>query len=163
MDLTGKEISYLHVCKRKLWMFSRGIRPELEFANVQIGMMIQEKTFSRHEKEIQLGNSGVLDWADFKDGVIHETKKGRSPASADEAQVAFYMWVLRQNGVEIREAQIHYPVIRKTKNVPWSEELRLAVENDIRSAETVIADPVPLPPERKNICKNCAYEEICFS
>ena len=52
MEFTGKELNYLHVCRRKLWLFRHGIRPELENDLVQLGMLLGEETFTRQEKEI---------------------------------------------------------------------------------------------------------------
>ncbi|MDD3886090.1 MAG: CRISPR-associated protein Cas4 [Victivallaceae bacterium] len=163
MEPTGKEFAYLHVCQRKLWLFRHGIRPELEYGNVQIGMLLGEKSFSREKKEIPLGECGVLDWADFPDGVIHETKKGKSPGRGDAAQVAYYLWLLDRHGVRVREARIHYPAQRKTDTVFWSPELAESVEKDAQMIAEVVSLEVPPAAERKNICARCAYEEVCFA
>lgn len=161
MTPTGKEIYYLHVCHRKLWLFNHGIRPEMENDHVKIGMLIQQTSFSREKKEIPIGDIGVLDWADFKDGIIHETKKGKTFSSADRAQVAYYLWFLNKNGVPVYEAQIHYPAVRKTDCVTWSAELEQQVERDVvRCCEICAADS---PPEVLNspLCQHCAYQEVC--
>lgn len=162
INITGKEISYLHICKRKLWLFHHGIRPELEYDNVKIGMLVQEKSFSRQKKEIPVGDVGVLDWADFKDGIIHETKKGCYTV-ADIAQVSFYLYILRRNGVLVHAAQIHYPQQRKTLTLNWDEDCAKKVEADIAAAEEVNHQRFPPAAERRTICKKCAYEEVCFA
>src|SRR5574344_1035210 len=163
MEPTGKEFAYLHICVRKLWLFQHGIRPELENSAVQIGMLLGEKSFSREKKEIPLGESGVLDWADFADGRIHETKKGREPGHADEAQVAYYLYLLDRHGVRVNEAQIHYPALRKIQTVEWTPELAAAVEADRRAIAEVAERKCPPEAIRKNICKKCSYEEVCFA
>lgn len=38
----GKEIYYLHICRRKLWLFNHGIRPEMENDHVRIGMLTDD-------------------------------------------------------------------------------------------------------------------------
>lgn len=161
--ITGQEISYLHICERKLWLFRHGIRPEMEYGNVQIGMLIGEKSFSREKKEIPLGEWGVLDWADFDGGIIHETKKGRSPGHGDRAQVGYYLWLLNTHGVRVDQAQIHYPVIRKTDVVEWNDECARQVENDIMTVRDLVRRETPPPLIRKGICRKCAYEEVCFA
>lgn len=162
MDFTGKELNYLYVCRRKLWLFRHGIRPELENELVQLGMLLGEETFSRQEKEIPIGDAGVLDWADFKDGVIHETKRGKSFGKGDEAQVRFYLWYLNLHGIRAHEAVIHYPERRETQKVPWDEAAAAQVAADIEACEQVITGAIPLA-ERKSFCKKCAYEELCFA
>lgn len=162
MQFIGKELSYLHVCRRKLWLFHHGIRPELENEQVQLGMQLGEQSFPRQEKEIAIGEIGVLDWADFKDGVIHETKRGKSPGGGDEAQVRYYLAFLNSRGIRAREAIIHYPTHRDTLSIPWNEEADRLVKADLTVCEAVVSGPVP-SAERKPYCKHCAYEEICFA
>lgn len=161
MEFTGKELNYLHVCRRKLWLFRHGIRPELENDLVQLGMLLGEETFTRQEKEIPIGEAGVLDWADFKDGVIHETKRGRAPGGGDEAQVRYYLAWLNNRGIQAHEAVIHYPRRRETVVVPWDEATEQMVKQDLAECEEVVKGPVPAAV-RRPFCKNCAYEEICF-
>ena len=84
MEYTGTDLNYLHVCPRKLWLFRHGIRLEQGNDLVQLGVLLGEESFSRQEKEIAIGEAGVLDWADFKAGVIHETKHGKAPGGGDE-------------------------------------------------------------------------------
>ncbi len=161
MEFTGKELNYLHVCRRKLWLFRHGIRPELENDLVQLGMQLGEETFTRQEKEIPIGEAGVLDWADFKDGVIHETKRGRAPGGGDEAQVRYYLAWLNWRGIQAHEAVIHYPRRRETAVVLWNEAAEQMVKQDLAECEKVVKGPVPAAV-RRPFCRNCAYEEICF-
>ncbi len=163
MEITGQEIKYLHVCPRKLWLFRRGIRPEMENNQVRIGMLIGERSFARETKEIPLGEWGVLDWADFADGIIHETKKAPTQIQSDRAQVSYYLWLLNHHGVAVHEAQIHYPKQRKTAVVAWNETCAASVEKDLQAVEAIHEMNMPPPAVRKNICKSCAYEEVCFA
>ena len=162
MQFTGKELNYLHVCHRKLWLFHHGIRPELENQLVQLGMQLGEQTFIRHEKEILIGEVGVLDWADFKSGVIHETKRGHSPGGGDEAQVSYYLYILNSHGINARAAVIHYPRKKETKTVLWNDEAEQFVKTDLVACENVVKGNIP-GVNRKPYCRNCAYEEMCFT
>lgn len=162
-NITGTEVSYLYICKRKLWLFHHGIKPENENINVQIGRHIQETTFKREEKDIPIGEVGVLDWAAFKHGIIHETKKGKTPGKGDIAQVRYYMWWLNKNGVRIKEAQIHYPKLRKMNKVLWNEEAKKHALQDMSGCRKII--DLIKPPEiiTYPYCKSCAYFEICYA
>ena len=158
---TGKEVAYLHVCHRKLWLYHNGIRPELENTDVQLGMLIQEESFHREKKEIPIGEYGVLDWADFKDGFIHETKKNLSMQKADCAQVAFYLYILNEHGVSCREGILHYPKQRKNERVVWNPDTKAGVEADLTAITNILSAPIP-SVIRVPYCKKCAYEEICY-
>lgn len=163
ISITGTEIAYLYVCRRKLWLFRHGIKPENENVNVQIGKHLNETAFSREEKDIPIGDVGVIDWAAFKHGVIHETKKGRTPGKGDEAQVRYYLWWLNQNGINVSEARIHYPKMKKTHTVTWNDEAKLNAEKDISECRQLIEQDIPPPVHRYPYCKSCAYMEICYS
>lgn len=161
MDCTGTELNYLHVCPRKLWLFRHGIRPERESDLVQLGILLGEESFSRREKEIPIGEIGVLDWADFKVGVIHETKHGKAPGGGDEAQVRYYLFYLNAHGIRVDRAVIHYPKKRETVTVEWNESAARQVEEDLKVCGTILAGELPAP-QRRPYCKHCAYEEMCF-
>ena len=163
MHITGKEISYLYICKRKLWFYRHGMRPELEHVNVQIGMHIQDTTFKREEKDIAIGEIGVLDWAAFKHGIIHETKKGKTPGKGDVAQVRYYMWWLNKNGVRVDECKIHYPKMRRTESVPWNDTADEQVEQDLLDTRAILDLPKPPAIHKYPYCKSCAYFELCFA
>ena len=160
-NITGTEIAYLYICKRKLWLSRHGLRPENEHVNVQIGRFIQETTFPRHEKEIKLGDIGVVDWAEFKDGRIHETKKGRSPMAADIAQTRYYLWWLRNNGINVDTCIIHYPKLRKTRELVWEESFIERVKEDLCKAREIVSAPVPPEYSELKWCKSCAYFDFC--
>jgi len=159
--ITGTEMAYLYICPRKLWLFHNGIRPENEHVNVQIGRLIQETTFSHHEKEIPLGEIGVIDWAEFKHGRIHETKKGKCPGDAEIAQTRYYLWWLRRNGANIDTCIIHYPKQKETKELKWDDSMSIDVENDLKCAREIIG--LTVPPEFKELkyCRSCAYFDFC--
>ena len=162
MRITGTEINYLHVCRRKLWMYHHGIRPEAENDMVQIGRLLQDTAYSREEKDIPIGDIGVVDWADWKNGIIHETKKGKTPGAGDDAQVSYYMWYLNQQGLSIHQAVLHYPLQRKTKSIDWDETCAAKVEQDLYECQRILSATIP-PVHHYGYCKKCAYENICFS
>jgi len=163
--ITGTEIAYLYICHRKLWLFRKWIRPENEHTNVQIGKFIQESTFLRHmnKKEVPLGHIGRVDWAELDKGVIHEMKKSKAPANAENAQTRYYIWWMRSKGIPIYECIIHYPKQKRTKKMIWDKEMGEHVEQDLAEVRKIIyLSKVPSVNE-KTYCKSCAYEEFCFA
>jgi CRISPR-associated exonuclease Cas4 len=161
--ITATALTYLKICRRKLWLHAHGIRIENENVNVQIGKHIQQTTFDRHEKDIPLGEIGVIDWAEFKNGVLHETKKGKVPSSADELQVKYYMSWMRRNGIEVNMTMIHYPQQRRTKEIGWHENMHEEVDAAVVEAQGIVEQDVPPPVIRLPYCKTCAFHDFCFS
>lgn len=163
IPITGTEMVYLYLCMRKLWLFHHGIRPENENVTVQIGKLIGETTFKRKNKEVKLGNIGVVDWAELQHGIIHETKKSRCPMGAEVAQVRYYLWWMREHGMNIDRCIIHYPKQKKTKEVVWESEMSTSVEDDLRRARKIVTRPRPPEFEQLKWCRSCAYREFCLS
>jgi CRISPR-associated exonuclease Cas4 len=102
MNIIATHINYLHICHRKLWLFANGISMEHTSDLVYEGKMIGEKTYpQRAEKYRELEIDGVkIDFYDAKNKVVHEIKKSSSYSEAHVAQVKYYLYILKRNGVE---------------------------------------------------------------
>jgi CRISPR-associated exonuclease Cas4 len=112
---TGTQVNYFAVCKRKLWLFSRGVEMERENENVQLGKLVGEQSYSRAQKEVAIDDRVVFDWVESKvgaDGVLtlHEVKKSRAIESAHRLQMLYYIFYLRCKGVAAR-GEIDYPLL----------------------------------------------------
>ena len=55
-EITGVMIYYYEVCKRKLWYFYNEIQMEQGNENVLIGRAIDEETYKRDKKHINIDN-----------------------------------------------------------------------------------------------------------
>ncbi len=161
--VTATALTYLKICRRKLWLHAHGIKLENAHVNVKIGKHIQNTTFDRKEKDIALGDVGVIDWAEFKHGILHETKKGKTPAAADELQVKYYMVWMRDHGIDIRGARIHYPKQKRTKEIEWNNAFHHEVGDALTEARKIVAEDRPPPVVKLPYCKSCAFFEFCFS
>lgn len=67
MIRNGIQINYYYVCKRKLWLYSKGIRLEKENERVLHGSLIHEYTYqSKQNKELYVDNLLKFDILDEK-------------------------------------------------------------------------------------------------
>lgn len=163
-DITGKEIEYLYVCTRKLWLYHHGIRMELENENVLIGMQIDESSYQREQKHIAIGNAGVVDRIDFANGIIYETKKGGAVKEATKAQVRYYMSELRRRGIEIEKAIVSYPNKRQKTEVSWGPSMEAEAAEDVREVKRIVAQKQPPAiPKSVSFCTKCAFFDFCYS
>ena len=165
MQPTATLISYYHTCHRKLWLHANEIRMEHTSELVAEGKLIGETTYTRRPgnyTEIQL--DGIkIDFYDAKNRVVHETKRGRAIEAAHRAQVQYYLYKLRQNGVSDASGMIEYPDLRRTETVPALSETEV---NEIAGWEDEVRRIVALEhcPDvvRKPYCKHCAYHDLCY-
>ena len=102
MIITATHINYYHICNRKLWLFSNGINMEHTSDIVTEGKLIGENTYTdRAAKYTELQLDGVkIDSYDARNKVVHEIKKSDKMEAAHEAQVKYYLYKLKQHGIE---------------------------------------------------------------
>lgn len=154
-------VYYNFVCTRKLWYFSNDLNMEFNSELVGIGKLIDETSYSREKKNILIDEVINVDFLkDWK--VIHEVKKSKKMDEAAKWQLKYYIWILRTKGVEIEKGVLDYPLLRKREDVfldkDEEEELRVVLDE----IQNLIDMKVPPLVNKKNICKKCAYYELCY-
>jgi len=160
--LTGTHINYFFVCKRKLWLFEHGITMEHTSDTVLLGKLIDESSYERQDKRLNIDGSIVIDWFDEKTGVIHEVKKSDRMEEAHTWQVLYYLWFLKQRGMDHLKGEIDYPKLKQKVEVILTAEREEQLHKVLSEVEKVLmrADP----PERLNrrFCKSCSYVDFCW-
>ncbi len=163
--VTGTMVAYYHICKRKLWLFAKGMDFEQIVPNddILIGRLISQKSFNRERmKEIQVGDS-VIDFLRVGDKiVVHEVKKSPKFEDAHIWQVKYYIYLLRKAGMDACCGVIHYPRSMRKVEVEFSDEDIKAMEKAIEKIKEVVNSPTPPPVKRSSFCKKCAYYEYCY-
>jgi CRISPR-associated exonuclease Cas4 len=158
-EIGGVCIKYLLHCPRQLWLYSRGYRPEQNSEHVAFGEAVDDTAFSR-QREIDLGAAKV-DWV-TTGAVVHETKSSRAPSDQHQAQVRHYCLLLEQRGVNVRGGIVHYPLIRRTVDVPWDTAARESARAAEREARAVIARGAAPPKLPRARCRGCSFTDYCW-
>jgi len=159
--ITGVKIDYYHICHTKLWLFSHNITLEPGHENVEIGKQLHEDRYKRDGKDVTIDNTISIDFVRRGSAIeLHEVKKTKKMADADRAQLLFYLYYLKQRGVNA-EGVINYPLIRETVQVTLTSVDEAGLRKDIREIERIVQGDMP-HPKRKRICAKCAYLEFCF-
>lgn len=159
--ITGTGFNYYIVCQRKLWFYSHNIHMERENDLVLQGKIIEQESYDRRQKEINIDNVIVLDNFDLKHGIVHEVKRSRSVHQAHIKQVQYYLFYLSNRGIQA-EAEIEYPLLKRKEHVTLSDKDRIQLETDLAEVQRIISLPRPPDVHKKKICSKCSYYEICF-
>ncbi|CAN5201086.1 hypothetical protein BH24GEM2_BH24GEM2_14680 [soil metagenome] len=176
LRIGGMLVGYYAICPRKAWQSMQGLWMEQESDAVAIGRLIDQTSYAREKKAVELAATapdgtalvGKLDWADLSEGVLHETKKSRAVEEAHRWQLRFYLWLLKLSGVTRADGQpytgmLNYPVLKRTEAVELTsaDEQRLA--EMVAHLRRLAAAPSP-PPRitRRSFCRKCAFEELCY-
>ena len=158
-DISGVEVNYYFVCKRKLWFFSHNINMEHTSETVEIGSAVHENSYARKRREI--GFDGIkLDFVEVNKGLIHEVKKSKAIEMAHIWQLKYYLYRLKDFGVEFA-GKIDYPLIRRTENINLDEDDEKEMEHILKDIEEIKSLPTPPVEKMTGICKKCSYYEFC--
>ncbi|MCC5919975.1 MAG: CRISPR-associated protein Cas4 [Cyclobacteriaceae bacterium] len=165
MYITGTHIAYYHTCKRKLWLFAHGIQMEHNSQAVAEGKLIGETSYQdRSEKYTELAIDGIkIDYYDAKKKIVHEVKKSDKVEHAHFAQVKYYLYVLRKNGVMDASAILEYPRLRQREVVEWEEDDERKIENWIKEIKEILAQKNCPPLVKLKICRSCSYHDFCYA
>jgi len=158
-DIGGVHIKYLHHCRRQLWLYGRGFRPESGSDRVQLGEAVDATSYSR-TSPVDLGAARL----DFVDGQnwVHEVKSSSHPTEADTAQVLHYCLRLRQVGIEACGGVLHYPKTRRTSRIVYTEAESARALADIADAVSVLNGPQSPPRISRTACRGCSYFDYCW-
>ncbi|MBU7600235.1 CRISPR-associated protein Cas4 [Streptomyces sp. P38-E01] len=158
-QLGGIHIKYFHHCPRQLWLYARGYRPEQRSELVAFGEVVDDTTFTRR-RDVDLGEAKI-DWV-TAGAIVHETKSSRAPSPSHAAQVRHYCLLLERRGVSVRGGTVHYPLIRRTTDVPWGADARAEAETSEEQARAVIAAAEAPARLKRSACRGCSYLDYCW-
>lgn len=159
-DVGGVHVKYLYHCRRQLWLYARGVRPEYLSAAVQLGEAVHETSYTRNSP-IDLGAAKL----DHLDGAawVHEVKSSAKPSPGDEAQVRHYCYRLHAVGVPAEGGVLRYPKTRRTRRLPYTAQAAIQAEADIAEVLAVVAAPTSPPRQARTACRGCSYLDYCWN
>jgi len=163
-SIISTHINYYFICRRKLWLFSHGIHMEHESDLVYEGRMIGEESYTDRSKkytEIEIMGSKI-DYYDPKRKIVHEVKKSDQMEIAHEWQVKYYIWLLKQSGIEDVEGMLEYPKMKIKKKVILTEEDENTLKQIVKDIELIINQKSCPPCIHKKYCHSCSYFDFCY-
>lgn len=159
--VTGVMIYYYFVCKRKLWYFAHDINMEGENENVMLGKLLDENSYQRNNKHINIDDIINIDFiAEHKE--LHEVKKSKAIEEVNIWQVKYYLYYLKKRGVDDLKGKIDYPLLKKNVVVELSEEDMIKLDSIVADIIKICQKEYPPADANKKICKKCAYYDLCF-
>lgn len=142
---------------------SKNILPDQMDENIDLGRFIHENSYQRKEKEVLFGNVKFDVVFENEDKlVIGETKKTSKYENASKYQLAYYLFVLKDSGINA-EGVLLYPEEKKRTKVILTKELEEELKDIIKEIEEIQEKDIPPELKKINFCKNCGYREYCYS
>lgn len=164
MNITPTHIAYYVICKRKLWLFSHGIKMEETSDTVYEGHLISETSYPQRAQKYTELDLGVakIDYYDPEEKLVHEVKKSDKLEYAHEWQVKYYLYLLEDYGIDSPQGLLEYPKLRKTKDIHLNPQDRQFLDLAIEDARTIINQDECPEVINKPVCNRCSYFEFCY-
>ena len=162
LRISGTEVNYYFICKRKLWLYSKNLTMEQDSDDVYMGKLVHETSYrSKPRKEMMIDNLIKIDIADAGDK-IHEVKLSKKMNIAHRFQLLYYLYYLKQCGMRNLVGELNYPRLRQKEEVrllPEDEARIRQILHEIGEIKRLSESP---PAEFSRLCKRCSYAELCW-
>ncbi len=159
--INGTLIWYYYICPREVWLIGHSIESDQESDFLVLGRHIHEIYYKRQKKEFIIDNTIKIDILPDKK-VVGEIKKSSKFLKSARMQVAFYLYYLKQKGINM-EGELLFPEERKREKVILSKEIENELEKAVENIKKILQEDKPPSPVKIPYCKNCAYKEMCWS
>lgn len=164
MIINATHINLYHVCQRELWLHANGIRMEHTSDVVAEGKLIGESSYpERSGKYTEIEIGGVkIDFYDARNKIVHEVKKSDSMQNAHVAQVKYYLYKLKQYGVDNATGIIEYPKLRQRELVELKDIDIVQIMQWEKEITAIVQSSSCPPVLSAKICKQCSYYDFCY-
>lgn len=163
MNVNGTLINYYFHCKRQCYLHGNRLNLEDNSEDVKIGKAIhEEKSEQSSNTEIEIDNIKIDKLT--KDYLV-EVKKSDADVEAAKWQLAYYLKVLRDKGIE-RKGKLEFVEKNKTPSkviyIELNDEIVKELDSYLTSIENLLKQEEVPAILNKPQCKKCAYYEYCY-
>lgn len=155
-------VNYYFHCQRQCYLAGNRLNLEDNSELVKIGKAMHETKLMGDKTEISVENVKI---DKIQGDYLIEYKKSNSDLIAAKWQVYFYLYILKQKGIEKKGKLICYEKCNKspkTLELELTSEIELEIlliQEKINNLITLKRPPIAVS---KLICKKCAYYSYCF-
>lgn len=162
LKVQGVKINYYYICKRKLWLFSKGITMEQNSGRVESGKIIHENSYKRMKnKEVLIDDILKLDI--IKGDHVREVKISSKMQEADKMQLYYYLYYLKNALAIEKKGLMNYVKEKKQEELILTDEIEEKIEHTLINIKRLCENNFPPKLEKLPYCNKCAYYEFCFA
>lgn len=157
----GIKVNYYFICKRKLWLFDKGITMEEKNDRVLQGKNLHEIAYPRQKtKEVLIDDIIKVDI--MEEDNIKEIKISSKMWLADKMQIAYYLYYLDYLGIK-KTGTINYVKEKRIEEIKLTDELKRQIEETLIDIKNIVSMKKPPEFQKLPYCKKCAYYEFCYA
>jgi CRISPR-associated exonuclease Cas4 len=154
-------MNYYFICPIKMWLHYHKINLEDNSEDVRIGKVLHE--ISENQVD-EVSFEGIKVDKITKDYVV-EVKKSDSDIEAAKWQLMYYLYILKQKGIEKKGRLEIFEKNRQDKKrfvIELTEENERKLLKILEDIERILSNDTPPKPKFESKCRKCAYYEYCF-
>lgn len=156
----GVKVNYYYICKRKLWLYSKGITMEQNSDRVMIGKLVHENSYKRlKKKEVLIDDMLKIDILD--NDYVREVKISSKMTKADKMQLMYYLYYLDSLGIK-KKGLINYVKEKRQEEIELTDEYKKEIEKALIDIKEISQKRKPPELVKLPYCTKCAYYEFCF-
>lgn len=160
LKVQGTKFNYYFICKRKLWLFDRGISMECNSDRVLQGKVTHDNSYNKAKhKEKLVDNMIRLDIVE--DDNVKEVKISSKMKESDRMQILYYLFYLKQLRIE-KKGTINYVKEKKIEEVELDEKSEEKIKETLINIKALLEEKYPPKVIKLPYCKKCAYYEYCY-
>lgn len=162
MKINGTLVNYYIHCPRQCYLHAHRLNLENNSENVRVGKALHEQKYMNDDNaEIAIENIRL---DKLTKDYLTETKKSDADIEACKWQLIFYLYILKQKGIE-RKGKIEFIQRNKEKKIlifELDDQLENELMAKIAEIENLLANEMVPDVIEKKHCKKCAYYEYCY-
>ena len=133
----GTKFNYYYICKRKLWLFSKGICMEESNDRVKQGKTTHENSYKSKEANKEKLIDGIIKIEILEKENIREVKLTSKMKSSDRMQLLYYLYYLKQLGIN-KTGTLNYVKEKKVEHINLTENDEKEIENTLLKINKVL-------------------------
>jgi CRISPR/Cas system-associated exonuclease Cas4 (RecB family) len=126
-----------------------------------LGKLIEENTYKRRSDKycnFDIGDA-VVDYIDFKNKIIYETKKSSCGLDFYQYQLKYYLYLLNDGFTGV----IEVPKERKKIAIGLNEDDVIKIKEAVDYIEKLFTSKEIIKERKnKNFCKKCSFFNYCY-
>lgn len=134
---------------------------EQQSESVAIGKLIDENSYSREDKHINIDDTINIDFIRDKN-ILCEVKKSKKIEEAAILQMKYYLYYIYNRGVNNIKGNIDYPLLKQSQDVELTESDIISLNKICGEILNIINSTIPGRISKSGICRSCAYHDMCF-
>lgn len=163
LNITGSIIEAYVFCPKQAWLLAHQFVGDQNNEFLEIGRLISDRSYEREKNEITI-KGGKIDFIkkDNNKILIVEVKKSSKFIETAKMQLLYYIYDLKNKGI-VSYGEVRIPEEKKIIKIYLDDNNEEKIKNLINEIDNLLKQEKMPEVKYSGKCKNCSYNEFCWS